>query len=518
MAAAAHQHDVIVIGGGHNGLTAAGLLAGRGRKVLLLERSAVLGGLAAGDEFHPGFTSVGPLHETSALRPAVVGRLDLAREGLEWTAEPPAVLAPQPAGEGPGLLLHHDPDRAVGEIEAHSSADARHYGDYRAFLGRIGPVLTGLLDAEPPSINGSPASQGALLARGVALRRLGRRDMMELLRIGPMCVADWLGEWFQAQPLRCALALPAVAGTRTGPWSPGTAANLLRHEVMAGRAVVGGPAALVGALQAAARRRGVDIRLGAEVTAIRTRAGAVAGVTLRDGQTIDAPVVAASCDPKQVFLRLLGPTDVTPKLGVHMDRLRCGGAAAKVDLALRGPLRFACRPDLHVEHARIAPTIDDMERAFDAVKYGRFSESPVLEVSVPSISCPDLAPGGQHVVSVTAHAAPYDLRPAWTDSARESFGDAVVETLERYAPGLRDLIAARRVLTPVDIERRYGVTGGHVHHAEHGLDQMLVRPAPLCARYATPVAGLYLCGSGSHPGGGLTCGPGALGAAAILKR
>ncbi|MCZ6597568.1 MAG: NAD(P)/FAD-dependent oxidoreductase [Planctomycetota bacterium] len=511
------SYDIIVIGGGHNGLTTAALLAARGRKVVLLERQAVLGGLAVGDEFHPGFTSAGLLHDTSVLRGHLVEALDLARNGLALTAQPPAVFSPQDPDRGPGLLLHHDPAEAAGEIEAHSAADVQRYGEYRAFIERIRSFAGRLFDTEPPALVGPAASTWSLLRRGLALRRLGRRDMMELLRIGPMCVADWMNEWFESELLRCTLASPALTGTSAGPWSPGTAANLLRLESLAGRAVGAGPAALICALEQAARRHGVDVRLESEVRHIRTAGGAVEGVDLTDGEPIDTRVVAASCDPKQTFLKLLSPPAITPKLHHQIGTLRCRGSTAKVDLALRGPLRFSCRPELEIEHARVAETIDDMERASDAIKYGRCSEIPVLDVYVPSPPPPEHDGEDRRVVSIVAHFAPHDLASGWTDTERERLGDTVVATLARYAPDLQGRIIARRVLTPVDIEARYGVTGGHIHHVEHALDQMIVRPAPQCARYATPIRGLYLCGSGSHPGGGLTGAPGALAAAAVLR-
>ena len=501
--------DVIVIGGGHNGLVTAALLAGKGRKVVVLERHAVLGGLAVGDEFHAGFTAAGLLHDTSGVNMRLIEELGLQ----QLVTEPPPVFAPQHPDDGPGLLLHRDPERASGEIEKHSTADAQRYGEYRALLQRLRPFTSGLFDREPPALAGGGASLLTLMGRGLALRRLGRADMMELLRITPMALADWLNEWFESELLRSTLALPAIAGTRTGPWSPGNVANLLRLESMAGKAVGAGPNGFIDALEAAARQRGVDIRTGAEVRRVRMSGDAVTGVELDGGETIDAPVVAASCDPKQVFLKLVDPAAITSKLNHQVSKLRGSGTTAKVDLAVRGPLRFACRPDLDVEYAHVVTTIDDMERAFDATKYGRCSEQPVLDVYTPRGQAPD----DHCVVSIVAHFAPHDLAGGWTDAARERLGDTVVETLARYAPDLPGQVIARRVLTPVDIETRYGVTGGHIHHVEHALDQMIVRPVPQCARYATPIRGLYLCGSGSHPGGGLTGGPGTLAADAILK-
>jgi phytoene dehydrogenase-like protein len=241
-------------------------------------------------------------------------------------------------------------------------------------------------------------------------------------------------------------------------------------------------------------------------------------VTLADGSDVSAPVVAASCDPKQTFLGLLPSTSVGAQLEHRIDRLRTAGTTAKVDLALSGPLRFASRPETDVERARTGRTLDGMERAFDAVKYRQCSSAPLLDIYIPTIADPGLAPGGGHVVSILAHYAPYELEGGWINEEREALGDAVMTELERFAPGAGANLIAREVLTPVDIERRYGVTGGHPHHAEHALDQLLTRPCPECARYATPVGGLYLCGGGSHPGGGLTGLPGLLAAGEIIKR
>ncbi|MFQ5494849.1 MAG: phytoene desaturase family protein [Phycisphaerae bacterium] len=541
-----HRYDVLVIGGGHNGLTAGAMLAKRGRKVLVLERQERGGGLAVGDEFHPGCRAPGMLHDTTCVSPGVIDGLALEPCGLTLTTGTPAVFIPQRDGEGQngsdrqtggsrGLILHHDPDLAAEEIAAHSPRDAERYAEYRAFFGRVGRFVNGLFRRRPPTMSGGAGDLFELISRGVALRRLGRKDMLELLRVGPMCVADWLGEWFESELLRCALAAPAVDGMFAGPWSPGTSANLLRHEAMAGRAVIGGGPALIDALLASATQQGVEVRTSAEVERIRVSGGRVEGVTLAGGESIDAPIVACSCDPKQTFLKLVDPGCLTTKLREDIRSLRMRGTTAKVNLALSGPLRFACRPDYNAEHARIGGTLDEMERAFDAVKYGRMSRSPILDVYVSAVAGPEhtaalrpamppdssaTPPDAQDertVVSIVAHFAPYDLADGWNDERRQQLGDSVVDRLSEYAPDLKSSIVGREILTPVDIERRYGVAGGHIHHGEHALDQMIVRPCPSCARYATPIDGLYLCGSGSHPGGGLTCDPGALAAEAIER-
>lgn len=502
-------YDVIVIGGGHNGLVTAATLANKGRSVLVLEQHDAVGGLAVGDEFHPGYTSAGPLHDTTGFSPAVAASLNLS-----YTTAPEPVFAPQKPGDGPGLLLHHDCKKAAAEIQQFSQSDAKRYEDYRGFISRIQSFKTKLFEQTPPT----PNALTSLIGPSLRLRRLGRGDMLELLRVGPMCLADWLNEYFETELLSCMLALPALSGTRAGPWSPGTAANLLRYETLAHADIQGGSSALIAALEKAARSQGVTIRTNAKVTAVRTDGQRVTGVTLDGGETIEARMVAASCDPKQALLDLLPPATLAPKLHHRITKARTSGSMAIVDLALSAPLRFACRPELEVREARIVDTIDAMERAFDATKYGRSSDQPILEVVVPTVANPSMAPDGHHVVSIMAHFAPYDLRSGWDDASSNAFADAVVQQLAGYAPDLTDAIVARRVQTPVDIETRYGVTGGHIHHIEHALDHLIVRPDPECAHYATPVHGLYLCGSGTHPGGGLTGLPGMLAADAILGK
>ncbi len=514
MDGANHEFDAIVVGAGHNGLAAAAMLARSGRKVLVCERRDIVGGLAAREEFHPGFRVPGFHHDSTCVRPRVIEALRLESFGLKRT-NPPSIFAPHLSG--PGLLLHHDAGAAADEIAAHSDTDAQRYADYRAFIERIAPAVLRLLDEAPPDVLGLNIDFSRLLSTGWSLRKLGRRDMMELLRIAPMCVADWLDEWFACDLLKCTLAGSAIFGTFTGPWSPGNNALLLRHEVLSGGAVFGGPANLIDALRQSAEHFGATIRTGADVSRVRVTDGRVDGVTLSDGEEIDASCVAASCDPKRLFLGLLGRQAVTTKLRLHIESYRMSGTTAKVHLAIKGRLRFACRPDLNVEHARIADSLDDMERAFDAIKYERFSDRPVLDVYVPTVSDPNLAPDGHSVVSIMAHYAPYTLDGGWNDAQRSRLTENVLSILEQYAPGLRDCVVASETLVPPDIEKRYGVAEGQWHHGEHGLDQLIVRPAPECTEYATPIAGLFLCGSGAHPGGGLTCGPGALAADRIIR-
>ncbi len=508
------RYDVVVIGAGHNGLAAAALLAKGGRKTLVVERREVVGGLAASEEFHPGYRSAGVLHDTSAVRPWVVEALELKRHGLALREEAPPVFVPERQGDG--LLLWRDPGKAAVELTA---ADGARYVEYRAFLARLAPVFRRLTD-RPPADLAEPGFRGALqLGRAaLALRRLGKSAMLEVMRILPASAADWLGEWFEAELLKAALAAPAIWATWTGPRSPGTTANLLLAETTAGPPVAGGPAALTAALETAARAGGVEIRSGAGVERLMMQNGAVTGVRLEGGEEVGAAAVLASCDPRSLFLRLLPPGALPGRLRRDIGNFRARGTTAKIHLALSGYPDLAGRPGLLAESIRIGESLEEQERAFDAVKYRRFSARPVLDVQVPTLETPELAPAGHHVFSILVHFAPYDLEKGWSEEQKERLLQAVMAVLSRYAPGLEDLVVGREVLSPVDLESRYGVSGGHVHHGEHATDQLVVRPTPECARYATPFAGLYLCGSGSHPGGGLTCAPGALGARAVLAR
>ena len=503
--------DIIVVGGGHNGLTAAALLARAGRRVLLLERRPFVGGLAAAEEFHPGYRSPGLLQDSTGVRAGVISALDLTRHGLVMRSRRPDILA---LGDGDAaLVLHGEPRRAAQELERRSAQDARRYLEYHAFLERIRGVLADFLDRPPLDLIGLEAlDYRDLLVRGLRLRRLGRSTMMELLRLPPMSVADWLDEWFEDDLLKAALGLPAVSGTFMGPRSPGSNLNLLLGEGAAGAGVVGDGPMVVGALERAARHSGVMIRTAAQVERIVVESGRVRGVAVAGGERIDAPVVAASCDPKHALLDLLTAGSITCRLAQRIGQLRTRGTTAQVLLALGAPPRFAARPDIPVERARTGGSLDQIERAFDAVKYETMAEQPILEIHVPS----GLAPRGHAVVSVLVHFVPYAPRSGWDDSARARLADGVISQLERHAPGLAGAVVACDVLGPADVEARYGISGGQIHHVEHGLDQLLVRPTPECVRYRTPVAGLYLCGSGCHPGGGLTCAPGQLAAQVIL--
>lgn len=511
------SYDAIVIGAGHNGLTTAARLGRAGRRVLVLERRAVVGGLAASEQFHPGYRSAGMLADSGLVRERVIDTLELERHGLERRPVAPTVLALGNGQDGaaPPLPIPGDPERAAQAIAERSPHDGQQYRALFAQVQRLAPAIAELFDRHPLDlIDLESESVWDLGRRALRVRRLGTADLRELLRLPPMCVADVLGERFETERLRAALSLPALAGTFGGPWSPGTMLTLLRRECLAGPGVVGGGPMLVAALRGAAEAAGVQVRTEAAVARVRLRGTTVEGVVLDDGERIDAPLVAASCSPRVTLGPLLPPGALPHRLEHHIRNFRSRGIVAKVLLALDRPPAFGDEP---VEYARTAEHVDDIERAFDAVKYGELPDTPVLDIHVPTVADPSLAPPGHAVLAVTVGFVPHGLRGGWTDQARAGLGDTVVRLLARHDPELPEAVVGRQVLTPVDLEARYGLPGGHLEHGEHGMDQLLIRPTPQCLHYATPIDGLWLCGSGSHPGGGLTCAPGQLAAEAILR-
>lgn len=506
--------QAIVIGGGQNGLAAAIRLAAAGRKVVVLERRESVGGLCGTVEFHPGYRLPGILHDQGLVGVEIASKLGLESHGLRFREAPPVYLA---EANGPGILLFRDADAAAQELSARSPRDAEAYRRYRAFLAKLRPLFAALMSSPPPPLSPSGAGDFWEIAKkGLGVWRLGRHDTLELMRVAPMCVADFLNEQFESPLLVEGLAAPAVIGTWAGPWSAGTNTNLLLAEAAPGPQLAGGPAALIAALESAARAAGVEIRTGAEVARIGIEDGRAAGVKLASGEELDAAVVVATCDPKRAFLRLIAPGTLPIRIEDEYRRIRMRGSAAKVHLALSGPLELAARPGQAFEHIRIGGGhVDDLERAFDPIKYRELPARPHLEIRVPTVSDSGLAPAGHHVASVLVSYVSHELEGGWSDARRAELLDSVLTTLERHAPGVRGRLVGQELLTPVDLEQRYALTGGQLHHGEPALDQMLVmRPAPSSARFATSVPGLFLGGSGSHGGGGVTCTAGMLAAEA----
>ena len=523
--------DAVVIGAGHNALVAAAYLARGGLRTLVLERRERIGGAADTSELGPGIRVPTLAHTVGRLRPSIQRDLALGRHELSLIAPEVRVFAPRP--DGGAITLWSDVGATVEGLRAVSSADAAAYPVFDRRVRVLGRFLDELARSTPPDV-ASPKLGDALagLKLGRSFRGLGRDGSRAILRVLPMAVADLVAESFETDALRAAIAWRGVRYGAVGPWSSGTASVLLMDGAgndggAAGETVFarGGPGALSDALAAAAQAAGAEMRLNAEVASITSRDGRATGVVLAGGEEIPARSVVSGADPKRTLLELLDPIALGPSLGWRAGNIRTPGVVAKVNLALRGLPRFtAAVEDERLLHGRIvvAPGIDAMERAFDASKYGRWSEAPILEATIPSIVDPSLvegAPAGTHVMSVIAQYAPYGLDASlgsWEDN-REAFGDAVIRALETVAPGIGDLVSHRQVLTPVDLESRFGLTGGHPMHAEPGLDQFyLWRPLLGHARYRLAIEGLYLCGSGAHPGGGITGGPGQNAAREIL--
>ena len=507
------RYDIIVIGGGHNGLTAATVLAQKNKKVLLLEKRPVLGGIAAGEEFYPGYFTTGLLHDTSGVRRKVIETLHLENFGLKVTGARTTVSLL--SKDGHCLQLHSDVKKASKAIAAFSEKDAKAYEEYRTFIHKISGFIHSLMDEIPPDLvhlNGKQLWK--LVKKGIALKRLGKKTMTEFLKVAPMSVADFLNERFETDFIKAGIAGPAIYGTYAGPWSSYTTLNLLLWECMANQCIVGGPQALISALEKAAISHGVTIRTDAGVNNITLDdRGKVSGVTLINGETIQAPVVASSCTPHQTFYEMLLPHQTSYTLEHGIQHYRSRGTTAKVHLAVNKTIAF--NNVKAIAFARTGNSFDEMERAFDPVKYRKFSEEPVLDIHIPSVEDPSLAPAGHSVIAVLVHFVPYHFDDKWSAKTKNKLLQHVLNTLEHYAPDIPCSTTGSEVLSPADLEARYGLTYGHIFHGEHAVDQLITRPIPSCARYKTPIEGLYLCGSGSHPGGGITCMPGYLAAQVI---
>jgi phytoene dehydrogenase-like protein len=497
---------IVVIGAGHNGLVAAATLARAGREVLVLEAAAEVGGAAITREFAPGFRVSAVAHLLHLLDPVVAGELKLAHHGLKLARGALATVAL--ASDAEALVL--DGNRlAAGPA---SAADRAAYTGFIDRMRRFAAVIARQHGRVPPRLAWD-SWRDALPAAALAfdVRRLRQEDLREFLRVVTMPVYDVLEESFASPLLKGALALDAVLGTRLGPRSGN---SLFTYLYRLGGSVDGRPGALAlprggmgavtGALAAAARAAGATIRLSSPVEAITLAGERVSGVRLASGEHLAATTVASSADPKTTLLKLLGARHLEAELARRVLHLRSTGTAAKLHLALGGVPAFrGVSAALLGERLVIAPDAGYVDRAFNPAKYREYSEQPVLEITIPSLHDASLAPPGQHVLSAIVQYAPADLAAGWS-SRRDAFRELVLDVLERYAPGIRRQLLAVELLTPADIEREFRISGGHWHHAELALDQFLMtRPVPGIARYALPVGGLYLCGAGCHPGGGV---------------
>jgi phytoene dehydrogenase-like protein len=521
----AAKYDAIVIGGGHNGLVCAAYLARAGRRVLVLERREMIGGAALSAEIFPGFRFSVYSYVVSLLRPEIIRDLDLPRHGLHIL---PLENTFTPLPDGDHLVQWGDHDRNRESIARHSLRDAEAYDEFGRLMHQMARAVQPFLALAPPDPASLAPRDLAGLARVAShLRGLGPRQFHALTKLLTMSAADYLEEWFESEPLKATKSASGIIGMLAGPRTPGTAYVLLHHYMgeidgvfRAWGFAKGGNGSVSAAIAAAARASGAEIRTGAPVARVLLANGRARGVVLADGEEIAADTVVSGVDPRRTFMELVGAPHLPDEFVAALGRYRFRGASGKVNLALAELPDFTCLPGAgpHLRGAiSVSPSVDYLERAYDEAKYGEFSRRPYLDIVIPSLIDPAMAPPGRHVMSIFAQYAPYHLNGGWTDARREAFGDAVIDTLAEYAPNLKSAILHRQVITPADIERDVGLTEGNIFQGELTLSQLFFqRPAPAYARYRTPIHGLWQCGAGTHPGGGVMGASGRLAARAIL--
>lgn len=522
------HYDAIVIGGGHNGLVCAAYLGRAGLKTLVLERRELVGGAAVTEEVWPGFRVSTASYVVSLFSPGIVRELNLKKYGYHVYPLDPAYFAPFP--EGSGFLLWEDPHRAGEEISKINRRDGAAYPEYSRALGELADLVRPLLYRIPPD----PGVRSIADVREfMSLGRYAfgtRKQISRVVDLMTMSCADFLEHYFEDDRIKGALAPGGVIGMWGGPMSPGSAYTLLHHrmgdanEVTGGWGFVrGGMGALSETVASAARAAGVEIRTSAEVSAVSIADGRAAGVTLADGTEIQAGTVVSGLHPQTTMLSLVGKEHLPDEMATELERYRSRSPSAKVNLALSELPDYTAMPgrELGPQHPEliISPSLEYLEKAWDAVKYGRFSEKPMIDAVIPTTRDDTLAPDGNHIMSCFVQYVPYEPRGGgWDDGVRDRLADVVIDTIEEYAPGFRGSVIHRQVLTPYDLEQRFGLIGGNIFHGEMSLDQLFsFRPAPELGGYRTPVSGLYMCGSGTHPGGGVMGIPG-LNASKVVVR
>ena len=491
-----------------------------------MERRHVLGGAAVTEEIYPGFRYTVCSYVVSMLRPEIIRELDLPRHGLEIVPEE-CLFTPLPDGDR--LILWADPDATRQEIKRHSAKDAESYERFGQLMYHMALAVKPILSMVPPDPTSlSPRDLSQLLKLGGHFSSLNEKQFYALSKLMTMSVTDFLEEWFESEALKAALSASGIIGTFVGPRSPGSAYVLLHHylgEVDGATSAwgfpKGGTGAVSNAIACAARELGAKIRTEAPVEQVMVKNGRAVGVALESGEEIQAGVVISGLDPKLTFLKLVDSNQLPSDLVESIRNFKIRGSSGKVNLALSELPNFTCMPGPgpHLRgSASIGPTVDYLEQAYDDAKYGCFSKKPWLGVVIPTIFDPSMAPPGQHVMSIFVQYAPYNLDGGWNDAQREAFGDAVIDALAEYAPNIKDIILHRQVLTPWDLEQSIGLTEGNIFHGELALHQLFfLRPTAEWANYRTPIDNYYQCGSGTHPGGGITGAPGRLAALEILK-
>jgi phytoene dehydrogenase-like protein len=527
-------YDAIVVGAGHNGLVTAGYLARAGLKTLVLESRPVVGGACVTEEVFPGYKVSTTSYLCSLLLKKVIQDLELERFGYQVYPKNPAFFSPFP--DGRYLIMWSDTRKTCEEIRKFSVRDAENYPRYEEFLDRLARFIEPLLLETPPDVSHRGFDDWQKLASlGRRLMKMPADELVGHLRILSQSVKDFLDPWFESEQLKVAVATDGVIGTNGGPYTPGTAYVLFHHAMggVGGKRglwgfVRGGMGGLTQALAASARSRGAEIRTSAPVQKISVRNQRATGVVLQSGEELAAKVVISGVDPKRTFLGLVSEQHLESRFAAAIRALKMEGCSMKINLALDGLPDFTCLPvpqggigPHHKTTIHLCPTLEYIERAYDDSKYGRASERPILEITIPTTYDPSLAPPGKHLMNVFLQYTPYslsrDVAPSW-QALKESYADRVLEMIAEYAPNFKNLVLHRHVISPQDLEEEYGMTGGNIFHGEMSPDQLFfLRPVPGWAKYRTPIRALYLCGSGTHPGGGIMGAPGHNAARELLK-
>jgi phytoene dehydrogenase-like protein len=527
-----NSHDAIVIGAGHNGLINAAYLARAGKRVLVLEKRHLVGGAAVTEEINPGFKYSVFSYVVSLLRPEIIRELDLPRHGLEIL---PLESTVTPLPNGDYLARWADHDQTRRELYRHSPKDAEAYDNYGKLMYHLAfavKPIVGMVPPDPTSLSFKDLK--SLLKLSKHFRSLGHEQFHALFKLMTMSSADYLDEWFETEALKATISASGIIGTFLGPRSPGTAYVLLHHYMgeidgafRSWGFAKGGTGAVSESIAAAARRFGAEIRTEAGVSHVMVKNGRATGVVLEKGDEIRASVVVSGMDPKRTFLEMIDSKHLPDDFVKAIERFKIRGSSGKVNLSLSELPDFTSLPGKgaragagahHRGAISISPSVEYLERAYDDAKYGDYSRRPYMDVIIPSMIDPGMAPPGKHVMSIFVQYAPSDLVGGWNQTNREAFGDAVIDTLAQYAPNLPGAILHRQVLTPWDMERTIGLTQGNIFHGELSIHQLFfLRPAPCWADYRSPIKGFYQCGSGTHPGGGISGTSGRLAALTVLK-